>query len=111
MASAAKSPIMSAEVHWEMDAHSNRIDRTLLISDRDQLRQLLAFFPGVGEGKQSNRFGMWKRGALIRFTREDGSTLAVSVNPKLTRWTEGGGDWPAEPGLGEFLQRCFGDFQ
>lgn len=51
---------------------------------------------------------MWKRSVRIHFTREDGATLSVSVNPKFTRWHENKGDWPLAPGFGEFIQQVFG---
>jgi hypothetical protein len=76
-------------------------------SDPDTVRELASFFPGVGQGKESRIAGGWKAGYWVKFDRADGSTVNVTVNPKATTWSETRGDWDAEPGLKEFLDRLF----
>jgi RNA polymerase sigma factor (sigma-70 family) len=88
--------------------------------------RLASFFPGLGEGKQAPTAAGWKAGLTVRFQTAPSSTvriqtappsvagitrerrvLEVRVNPALTTWTEGQGDWAVKPGLAEFLDELF----
>jgi hypothetical protein len=75
------------------------------ITDRDEVAKLVAFFPGVGRGKESAIAGGWRPGYWVKLTRADGGSANVTVNDDATVWSEGHGDWKAQPGLKEHLDR------
>jgi hypothetical protein len=80
------------------------------VTDRDTVAKLASFFPGVARGKVSMSAGGWKAGYWVKFDRADGGPpVKVTVNHKADTWSEGNGDWDAEPGLKEFLDKLFTD--
>jgi hypothetical protein len=80
------------------------------ITDRDTVAKLASFFPRVGQGKESGIAGGWTAGYWVKFDRADGGgTVNVTVNHKATTWSEGKGDWDAQPGLQEFLDKLFAE--
>lgn len=82
--------------------------RTVTVSDKDQLRDLLEFFPGVDEGKNSSiERGDWRPFARIRFCNENDQCATVLIDAALTRWSEsrGQGEWPLKPEFKKFFER------
>lgn len=73
----------------------------ITLTDKKEVAKLAAFFPKVGQGRESYRAAGWIAGLVVEFTQPNGKTVRVSVsgNDDLTVWTEGKGDWPVKGDL------------
>ena len=69
------------------------------------VQKLAGYFPQMGRGGTGEAAGSWMALAEITFATADGRTVVVSVpaNP-IDVWSEGQGDWPADPELKRYLR-------
>ena len=69
------------------------------------VQKLAGYFPQMGRGGTGGDSAGWMALAEITFATADGRTVVVSVpaNP-IYVWSEGQGDWPADPGLKRYLR-------
>ena len=79
--------------------------RTTTITDPALIRELWAFFPGLGTGAESPIADLWEASWELRFTRPDGSELRVAVDYWFETWSEGKGDWDIDGNLVAFLEK------
>jgi hypothetical protein len=79
------------------------------ISTREEVAKLVSFFPGMGQGKESGIAGGWRPGYWVKLTRSDGGSVNVTVNDDASVWSEGHGDWKAQPGLKGYLDRLLAE--
>lgn len=77
------------------------------IHDPETISKLAAHFPELGSGKSSYIAGGWKAAYRLRFFPTEGGPHKVTVDSKGELWSEGNGDWRAQRGLKEFLDKLF----
>jgi hypothetical protein len=77
------------------------------ITDREEVAKLAAFFPGMGQGKESSIAGGWKAGYTVRFERDKGDPLTIRTDDQCLMWSEGQGDWKPKAGLKAFMDDLF----
>ncbi len=77
------------------------------ITDRVAISKLVAFFPQMGRGEQSDTFGAWKAAYRLTFIPAQGDPIRLKVDSRGEAWNEGRGDWKAKPGLKECLDSFF----
>ncbi|MFI5380319.1 MAG: hypothetical protein ACHRHE_13550 [Tepidisphaerales bacterium] len=94
----------SATIHIQFDQYSDS-RRTIVVQDAEELRDLLAFFPGIGTNRHSNIAGGWFPGVVIEFQHVNGDVTRVYVDLKLRVWHEMLGDWWLDPGFRSYLKR------
>lgn len=71
------------------------------ITDPQEIRELLNFFPHPGEGRESSRTGTWASCASVRFTSCDGKVVTAQTN--YNWWTEGKGDWEMDKRFSQYI--------
>ncbi len=78
---------------------------TTVLTQPSQIKELQAFFPSVGHGRQADGAGGWTALAPIEFEDRDGKVTRVTFDPGFEDWSEGRGDWPLSnpDALYEFL--------
>jgi hypothetical protein len=75
------------------------------VEDGETIAKLAAFFPAMGQGKKSNIAAGWKAAYRLTFWRAGGEFVTINVDSKGELWTEGQGDWQAQPELRAFLDK------
>ena len=75
------------------------------VTETEELLKLASYFPQMGRGGTGGDSAGWMALAEITFATADGRTVVVSVpsNP-IDVWSEGQGDWPADPRLKQYLR-------
>jgi hypothetical protein len=73
------------------------------VTDQATVAKLASFFPGVGQSKQSDIAAGWKAAYRLTFVPATGAPVTARVDSAGEAWTEGRGDWKAQPGLKELL--------
>lgn len=76
-------------------------------TDRETAGKLASFFPGMGQGKNSDIAAGWKAAYRLTFVPAKGDPIKITVDSKGELWSEGRGDWRAKPGLKDFLDGLF----
>lgn len=102
---------------WELDHSFVRSAAVTYFNDRPgpplevpnaDLWKLISFFPEMGRGRRGGPPAGWKALAKIRFETVNGPiTVSVPINP-IDVWSEGNGDWPADPALKPYLRALVG---
>lgn len=70
---------------------------TKVTLDAASANRLATFFPQLGTGKKSRIAGAWMPTVEVNFKAADGAVTHVMSNFEV--WSEGRGDWAAQPGL------------
>jgi hypothetical protein len=95
-----------AEVCYYFTPSGRRIpDRKQPITDPATVQRLVSFFPGVGEGRESDTAGGWEASVRIRLLADDGKTVTISSD--FDDWSEGKGDWKVHGDLGALIADLF----
>ena len=76
--------------------------RTATLSDVPSIARLARFFPDAGTSITGPKDKSWLAAVEINFTRRSGRVRVV-VNPELTAWSEGAGDFAVAGDLGKEL--------
>ncbi len=79
-----------------------------LITDTKEVARLSAFFPDMGQGKESSESGVWQPAATIEFELSREFSVLVKVSPNLDNWTEGTGDWTLKPDFAAYFKKLLG---
>jgi hypothetical protein len=96
------------EVTRYYDADKNRVEpSTKVIDQPDAIKTLLAFFPGVGTGRESFIAGGWKTGVEVKMIRADGSTHQVTSDHGYSVWSEGCGDFRLNGSFRDYISTLF----
>ena len=77
----------------------------ITLTDAEEIRELAAFFPRMGTGRESSRAGGWKERITIAFLTSSGETVHVSVSRDLAFWSEGKGDWPVKGDFKAYVEK------
>lgn len=80
---------------------------TTVRTDRKTADKLVSFFPGMGQGKNSDIAAGWKAAYRLTFVPDKGDPIKITVDSKGELWSEGRGDWRVKPGLKDFLDGLF----
>ena len=94
-------PVRRADVLIVVDKDWHRVNTSINVDDQGKAQRLKEFFPHAGEKRRSIVYGQWQSQLTVEFILLDGTRLRVDSN--FDSWTEGFGDWPAKPGLKEFV--------
>jgi len=73
------------------------VHSTKITLDAASANRLAAFFPQLGTGSRSRIAGAWMPTVEVDFKAADGKVTHVMSNFEV--WSEGRGDWAAQPGL------------
>jgi hypothetical protein len=75
-----------------------------VMTDPKELKELVAFFPHLGEMRNGSLPSPWKGSALILFTGCDGRRVQVATSYDYRFWSEGNGDWPLDPTFSKYIE-------
>jgi len=94
------------EVYWSPSGQSLGVPPSLgmkmTLTDKNEVDKLASFFPHVGQGRKSSIAAAWLASVSIQFTSSDGKTAHVNSNYEF--WSEGDGDWPADPEFAKYME-------
>ncbi len=101
----------SAEIYWLTHKTGNKdTDDICQLEKPEQLTALEAFFPELTSGKAGRAEGDWaglgKPQILIIFypaDRKQPDGITVHIDPTYRKWSSGGQEWDAPPGLKKYL--------
>jgi RNA polymerase sigma factor (sigma-70 family) len=90
-----------AEIVVSLSEKADLLDPPLQFSvtKPETIAKLTKFFPEMDQGKTGGTPALWKAGIAITFTRANGKPHRVNVHWDGVTWSEGSGDWKAEPGV------------
>lgn len=77
------------------------IRSTKITLDAASANHLAGFFPQLASGKKSRIAGAWMPTVEVQFQAADGAVTHVASNFDV--WSEGRGDWAAQPGLEAYV--------
>jgi len=81
-------------------------EKTVVVTDAEQIARLASFFPGLGQGRAPLPPAGWVGRVFVTFTRNDGTTLEILST--YERWSAlRKGDWPVKGDLKSFIEALF----
>lgn len=80
-------------IHSYFDAEGQAAELKRVVTDKDTIQRLAAFFPEAGKGKASPTAAGSDAYGEVSFICQDGKKVEISVSYHFDTWSEGRGDW------------------